>query len=87
MPSVQHMGVGPMSVSAAAGRIVKTAQSLYQVNINHTHTIEQFIMAFSSQLSGLTGQPLSPEAQMYWYKQLQDMQLQNRSATIGLSHF
>ncbi len=78
MLSLQHMGVGPMTVSATAARIVKTVRSLYQVSINRTLVTEQLIMAFSRQLSMLVGQPLSPEAELYWYKQLQDMQLQNR---------
>jgi len=84
--SVQHMGLGPMSVNAASGRIIKIIQPLYQVSINRTLVIQQFINTFSSKLSGLAGQPLSPEAQAYWYEQLQDMQLQNRSATVGLCH-
>lgn len=78
MLSVQHMDVGPMTVSATAARIVKTVQSLYQVSVNQTLVTEQLITAFCSQFSTLAGQPLSPEAKLYWYKQLQDMQLQNR---------
>lgn len=72
------MDVGPMTVSATAARIVKTVQSLYEVSINRTLVTEQLIMAFSRQFLMLAGQPLSPEAELYWYKQLQDMQLQNR---------
>lgn len=75
---VQHMGVGPMTVNATSARIVRTVQSLYQVSINSTLVTEQLIAAFFSQLSKLASQPLSPEAQLHWYKQLQDMQLQNR---------
>lgn len=67
-----------MTVSAAAARIVRTVQSLYQVNINSTLVTGKLISAFFSQLSQLAGRPLSPEAQLHWYKQLQDMQLQNR---------
>lgn len=76
--SIQHMGVGPMAVSDAAARIVSTVQSLYQVSVNQTLVTEQLIRAFSNQLSMLASQPLSPEAQLYLNKQLQDMQLQNR---------
>uniref|UniRef100_A0A3Q1B3N0 ABC transporter domain-containing protein n=1 Tax=Amphiprion ocellaris TaxID=80972 RepID=A0A3Q1B3N0_AMPOC len=72
------------NVSSTAARIVKTVRSLYQVNINHTVVIEKFVMTFSNQLATLTSQPLSPEEQLYLYKQLQDMQLQNRSATVSL---
>lgn len=78
MLSVQHMSVGPMTVSTTAARIVMAVQSLYQVNINSTLATEQLSSSFFSQLSQLAGQPLSPEAQVYWYKQLQDMQWQNR---------
>lgn len=78
MLSVQHMGVGPMTVSATAARIVKTVQSLYQVSINHTLVTEQLIKTFSRQFLMLAGQPLSPQAELHWYQQLQDMQLQNR---------
>ncbi|KAM4558332.1 uncharacterized protein abca12 [Odontesthes bonariensis] len=80
--NMNHMGVGPMSVNAASGRIIKIVQSLYQVSINRTLVIQQFINTFSSKLSGLAGQPLSPEAQAYWYEQLQDMQLQNSLTSI-----
>ncbi|KAM6934409.1 glucosylceramide transporter ABCA12 [Xenentodon cancila] len=80
--NMSHMGVGPMSVSGAAGRIVKTVQSLYEVNINRTDVMQQFIMTFSSQLSELMGRPLSLEARMNWYTQLQDMQLQNSFSSI-----
>lgn len=78
MLSVQHVGVGPMAVNATAARIVKTIQSVYQVSANGTLVIQQLIMTFSSQISVLAGQPLSPEAQLHWYNQLQNMQLQNR---------
>lgn len=84
MFSIQHTGMEPISVSTAADRIVRTLQSLYHVSINHTDVIEQFIMTLSSQLPELTGLDLSYEGQIYWYKLLQDMQLQSRSATIGL---
>ncbi|XP_061579710.1 glucosylceramide transporter ABCA12 [Cololabis saira] len=80
--NMSHMGVGPMSVSDAAGRIVKTVQSLYEVSINRTMVMQEFIMTFSSLFSELTGQTLSLEAQMNWYKQLQDMQLQNSLSSI-----
>ncbi|XP_070770245.1 uncharacterized protein abca12 [Enoplosus armatus] len=82
--NMSHMGVGPMTVSATAARIAKTLQSLYQVNINRAHVTEQLIMAFASQLSLLAGQPLSPEAQLHWYKQLQVMQLQNSLSSFKL---
>uniref|UniRef100_A0A3Q1F1V9 ATP-binding cassette, sub-family A (ABC1), member 12 n=1 Tax=Acanthochromis polyacanthus TaxID=80966 RepID=A0A3Q1F1V9_9TELE len=73
--------------NSTAARIVKAVRSLYQVSINHTVVIEKFMMTFSKQLSMLTSQPLSPEAELYLYKQLQDMELQNRSATIRLVHY
>lgn len=78
MASAQLTNVGPVTASTTAAKIVKSVKSFYQVNINRTLVIEQFIMAFCNQFSGLAGQPLSPEAQLYWYKEFQDMQLQNR---------
>ncbi|XP_044072836.1 LOW QUALITY PROTEIN: glucosylceramide transporter ABCA12 [Siniperca chuatsi] len=82
--NMSHMGVGPITVSATAARIVKTLQSLYKVNINCTLVTEELIMAFARQLSMLAGQPLSPEAQLHWYKQLQDMQLKNSLTSFKL---
>uniref|UniRef100_UPI003AAEC31A uncharacterized protein abca12 n=1 Tax=Centroberyx gerrardi TaxID=166262 RepID=UPI003AAEC31A len=82
--NMSHMGVGPASASAAAAKIVAAVQSLYQVNVNRSLVTEQLIMVFSSQLSMLAGQPLSPEAQLHWYKQFQDMQLQQSLASIKL---
>lgn len=78
MVSLQHMGGGPMTVNATAATIVKTVRSLYQVNVNRTHMMEQLVMGFFSQLSKLTGQPLNYETQHHWLKQLQAMQLQYR---------
>jgi len=75
---VQNLGVGPMTVNATSAWIVRTVQSLYQVSMNSTFVMEQLSETFFSQLSQLASQPLSPEAQRHWYKQLQDMQLQNR---------
>ncbi|XP_073329250.1 uncharacterized protein abca12 [Pagrus major] len=82
--NMSHMGVRPMTVNATAARIVKTVQSLYQVNINNTLMTEQFIMAFCSQLTKLTGQPLNPEAQHRWLKQLQAMQLQHSLSSLKM---
>nr|XP_046260291.1 glucosylceramide transporter ABCA12 [Scatophagus argus] len=82
--NMSYMGVGPMTVNATAARIVEAVQSLYQVSINHTLVTQQLIMTFSSQLYVLTGQPLSPEAQLHWYSQLQNMQLQNSLSSIKL---
>uniref|UniRef100_A0A7N6BK81 ABC transporter domain-containing protein n=1 Tax=Anabas testudineus TaxID=64144 RepID=A0A7N6BK81_ANATE len=75
--NTSHMGVGPMTVSDAAARIVSSVQCLYQVNVNRTLVTEQLIWAFSNHLSMLASEPLSPEAQLYWNNQLQDMQWQN----------
>lgn len=82
--STQHVDMEPISVSLAAGSIVKTLQSLYHVSINRTVVIQQFIKTLSSQFLQLTGMHLSYEGHIYWYSLLQDMQLQSRSATIGL---
>ncbi|XP_032384919.1 ATP-binding cassette sub-family A member 12 isoform X2 [Etheostoma spectabile] len=75
--NMSHIGVGPLTVSTTAARIVMAVESLYQVNINSTLATEQLSSSYFSQLSLLAGQPLSPEAQLYWYKQLQDVQWQN----------
>ncbi|XP_044222425.1 glucosylceramide transporter ABCA12 [Thunnus albacares] len=82
--NMSYTNVGPMTASAAAAKIVKSVQSLYQAYINRTLVTEQLIMAFSSQFTALAGQPLSPEAQLHWYMQLQDMQLQNSLSSIKL---
>ncbi|XP_049904471.1 glucosylceramide transporter ABCA12 isoform X1 [Epinephelus moara] len=82
--NMSHMGVGPMTVSATAARIVRSIQSLYQVNINSTLVTGQLLEAFISQLSVLAGQPLSHEAQLHWFKQLQNMQLQNSLSSLKM---
>ncbi|XP_008296369.1 ATP-binding cassette sub-family A member 12 [Stegastes partitus] len=79
-----HMGVGPISVSAAAARIVKSVQSLYDVSIYRTVVAEKLVMTFFKQLSMLTDLPLSPGAQHYLFKQLQDMQAQNSLSSIKM---
>lgn len=78
MLSLKQMIMGPTNVSDTAARIVETAKSLYQVNINNILVINQLVMNFSNHLSMLVKQSMSPEAQLYWQNQLQDMQLQNR---------
>ncbi|XP_010792461.1 uncharacterized protein [Notothenia coriiceps] len=82
--NTSHMGVGPMTVSATAARIVKSVQSLYHANMNSSIVSQQLIMVIVSQLSGLTGQSLSPEAELYWYKQLQDVQLLNSLSSFKM---
>ncbi|XP_068429142.1 uncharacterized protein abca12 [Clinocottus analis] len=82
--NMSDMGVGAMTVNATSARIVRTVQSLYQVSINSTLVSEQLIAAFFSQLSKLASQPLSPEAQLHWYKQLQDMQSQNSLSSFKM---
>ncbi|KAM7380664.1 hypothetical protein PAMP_003942 [Pampus punctatissimus] len=82
--NMSHMNVDPMTASATAAKLVTSVQSLYQVFINRTLVTEQLIMAFSSQLTALTHQPLSPEAHLYWYKQLQVMQLQNSLSSFKM---
>ncbi|XP_030613266.1 LOW QUALITY PROTEIN: ATP-binding cassette sub-family A member 12 [Archocentrus centrarchus] len=78
------MIMGPTSVSDTAARIVDAVQSLYQVNINRVLVVNQFIMNFSNQLSMLADHSLSPEAQLYWLKQLQVTQLQNSLSSIKM---
>ncbi|XP_032422830.1 ATP-binding cassette sub-family A member 12 [Xiphophorus hellerii] len=80
--NMSHMDMEPISVSLAAGRIVKTLQSLYHVSINRTDVIQQFIKTLSSQLLQLTGMHLSYEGHIYWYRLLQDMQLQSSLVSI-----
>ncbi|XP_003445395.1 LOW QUALITY PROTEIN: ATP-binding cassette sub-family A member 12 [Oreochromis niloticus] len=76
--------MGPTNVSDTAARIVETAKSLYQVNINNILVINQLVMNFSNHLSMLVEQSMSPEAQLYWQNQLQDMQLQNSLSSIKM---
>uniref|UniRef100_A0A0S7EWI0 ABCAC n=4 Tax=Poeciliopsis prolifica TaxID=188132 RepID=A0A0S7EWI0_9TELE len=80
--NMSHMGMEPISVSLAAGRIVKTLQSLYHVSINRTDVIQQFIKTLSSQFLQLTGMHLSYEGHIHWYRLLQDMQLQSSLVSI-----
>ncbi|KAM9710193.1 uncharacterized protein abca12 isoform 2-T2 [Menidia menidia] len=80
--NMNPMGAGPVSVNTASGRIVKSVQLLYQVNMNRSLVVNQFINTFSGQLNELMSQPLSPEAQTSWYQQFQDTQLQNSMASI-----
>ncbi|TDH06959.1 hypothetical protein EPR50_G00119390 [Perca flavescens] len=82
--NISYMGVGPMTVSTTAARIAMAVKSLYQVNINSTLATEQLSSSFFSQLSQLAGQPLSPEAQLYWYKQLQDIQWKNSLSSFKM---
>lgn len=77
VPSLQQMMMGPAGVRDTAERIVEAAQSLYQVNINRTLVVNQFITNVSARLSVLAGQSVSPEAQLHWLQQLQDIQLQD----------
>ncbi|XP_060910213.1 uncharacterized protein abca12 isoform X2 [Labrus mixtus] len=82
--NMSHMNMGPMTVDTTAERIVETLQSVYQVSLNRTHVAQTLIMTFSSHLSMLTGQPLSPEAQLHWQKQLQDLQLLNSLSSLKM---
>lgn len=72
------MGMGPMTVTATAARIVKIVQSFYEASINRTLVTQGLIMTFSNQFSVLLGQPLNPEAQHHWYNQLQSLYLESR---------
>ncbi|XP_060944020.1 uncharacterized protein abca12 [Limanda limanda] len=80
--NMTHMGVGP--VNATAARIAETMQALYLVVVNQSLVAEQLISALSKQLGMLAGRPLSQEAQLYWNKQLQDVQLQNSLSSIKM---
>ncbi|KAM4609404.1 uncharacterized protein ACJ7VT_015176 [Polymixia lowei] len=79
-----HAGAGPPTVNATAARIVKALHSFYQVNINRSLVTEGLIRIFSSQISKLAEQPMSPEAQAQWYKCFQDMQLRQSLASVEL---
>uniref|UniRef100_A0A3P8QCK2 ABC transporter domain-containing protein n=1 Tax=Astatotilapia calliptera TaxID=8154 RepID=A0A3P8QCK2_ASTCA len=76
--------MGPTNVSDTAARIVETVKSLYQVNTNNVIVINQFVMNFSNHISMLVEQSMSPEEQLYWQNQLQDMQLQNSLSSIKM---
>ncbi|XP_053295252.1 uncharacterized protein abca12 isoform X4 [Pleuronectes platessa] len=82
--NMTHMGVGPTAVNASAARIAETMQALYHVIVNQSLVTEQLISAFSEQLGMLAGRPLSPEAQLHWNMQLQDVQLQNSLSSIKM---
>ncbi|KAK2839662.1 hypothetical protein Q5P01_013402 [Channa striata] len=80
--NITHTGAGPVTVKATAVRIVNTLQSVYQAGVNQTLVTEKLIWAFANQLTVLASQPLSPEAELYWKNQLQDMQLDNSLSSI-----
>ncbi|KAM6978364.1 uncharacterized protein abca12 [Tautogolabrus adspersus] len=82
--NMSHMNMGAMTVDTTAERIVETLQLVYQVSLNRTHVAQTLIMTFSSHLSMLTGRPLSPEAELHWYNQLQDLQLLNSLSSLKM---
>lgn len=71
MPSVQHTGVGPMSLNATAARIVNAIQSVYQVDTNQSLVTYQLIMTVYDQISQLLGQPLRTKARLGWSRPFQ----------------
>lgn len=72
------MGVGPMALNATAARIVEAVRSVYRVSLYQDHVTEQLVTEIASQLFLLSGRPLSHEAQLHWFQQLQRLQLLNR---------
>lgn len=78
MPTEQHMGVEPMALNATAAMIVNAVRSIYQVSLIQDQAVEQLVMNISSQFVLLSGRPLSHEALLHWFQQLQKLQLQNR---------
>ncbi|XP_061548446.1 glucosylceramide transporter ABCA12 [Phycodurus eques] len=79
--NMSHTDLEPITAGDAAARIVNATKSLYQANRNQSHVMEQVITNVSSQFFELLGQP---SAQQHWYKQLQDMQLQNSLSSIKM---
>ncbi|XP_061143427.1 glucosylceramide transporter ABCA12 [Syngnathus typhle] len=80
--NTSHMDSETITAGDAAARIVNATKSLYQASRNTSHVMEQIIMNVSSQFSELLGQPLSHSAQLHWYMQLQNMQLQNSLSAV-----
>ncbi|KAJ0005860.1 hypothetical protein NQD34_015754 [Periophthalmus magnuspinnatus] len=76
--------MGPMSIDAAAARIVKSVRAIYETDVTQSHVTEQFIEAFYSQLSTLVSRPLSDQAKLNLHKQLQALQTQSSLQSIKL---
>ncbi|XP_029967302.1 uncharacterized protein abca12 isoform X2 [Salarias fasciatus] len=75
--NMSHVEEGPISVSAAADRIVEISQCVYKVNVNRTHAMEQLFMTLYNQISSLADITPSPEEEQEFYNQFQNMQLQD----------
>lgn len=84
MSPVQHLDTNPLNLTEATDRIVKTVQSLYNVNINHAFVVEQFVFSFSDLPFGTANQTVDTEMLMPLLKQFWDMQVQSRSAHAQL---
>nr|XP_061799272.1 uncharacterized protein LOC133590666 [Nerophis lumbriciformis] len=82
--NMSHMALEPITVADTAARIVNATESLYQVNKNQFHVMEQIIMNISNQFFELLSQPLSPSAELNLHMQLQHMQLQNSLSSITM---
>ncbi|KAF7662181.1 hypothetical protein LDENG_00244240 [Lucifuga dentata] len=82
--NMSHVNVEPMNVSATAHRIVGIVWTLHEVNTIYRDVTQHLIMSLSSQLSHLAGWSLSPEAQLQWHKQLQQLQVQNSVISIKM---
>ncbi|KAK7939644.1 hypothetical protein WMY93_002970 [Mugilogobius chulae] len=74
----------PMTISAAAARIVKSIRTIYNSDINQSQVTDQFIEALYTQIGALVNQSLSHQAKLNLYKQLQDLQVQSSLQSIDL---
>ncbi|XP_077392009.1 uncharacterized protein abca12 isoform X2 [Festucalex cinctus] len=79
---LDHMDLEAITAGDAAARIVNATKSLYQVNRNQWHVMEQIFTNVSGLFFELLGQPLSASAQHHWDEQLQVTQLQNSLSSL-----
>ncbi|XP_072301151.1 glucosylceramide transporter ABCA12 [Eucyclogobius newberryi] len=76
--------MGPISTDVAAARIVWSARSFYNADVTYSQAIEQFIETFYTQLSVLVNRPLSDQAKLNLYNQLQALQIRTSLQSIEL---
>ncbi|XP_077435659.1 uncharacterized protein abca12 [Vanacampus margaritifer] len=80
--NMSHTDLEPITAGDAAARIANATKSLYQVNRNQLHVMEQIFTNVSGLFFELLGQPLSTSARLHWYEQLQVMVLQNSLSSL-----
>ncbi|XP_036065527.1 uncharacterized protein abca12 isoform X2 [Oryzias melastigma] len=81
--NMSHLDSNPFNLTGATDRIVKTVQSLYNVNINHAFVVEQFVFSFSDLPFGTANQTVDTvDMLMPLLKQFRDMQVQSSVSAV-----